>query len=285
LQTIRITTLIENSRLEDRPDLVAEHGVSLHVQFDDTSLIFDTGASGAFADNAVRLGVDLGEVHLGAISHHHYDHGGGLERFFRENHHAPVYLGRTDLGVCHARVLGLLHRHIGFDRRLLDDHPDRFIPVEGTRELVPGVFALTHIPTPHPVPPGNRVMYLKQGDTFVPDDFDHELLLVIRRDDGLVVITGCSHRGILNIVEAVVARFPAERIRALIGGFHLMGLPSPTTQGGSRADLEQLARDLGQHPIDRAYTGHCTGDEAYEVLHSILGDRLTTFPTGSVIEL
>jgi 7,8-dihydropterin-6-yl-methyl-4-(beta-D-ribofuranosyl)aminobenzene 5'-phosphate synthase len=285
LPTIRITSLIENSRLEDRPDLVAEHGVSLHIQHGDTSLLFDTGASGAFADNAARLGVDLGAVHLAVISHHHYDHGGGLERFFQENHRATVYLGRTDLGACHVQVLGLLHRHIGFDRRLLQIHPERFEPVEGTRELAPGVFALAQIPTPHAVPPGNRVMYLDQGGTFVADHFDHELLLVLRGDDGLIVITGCSHRGILNIVEAVVARFPEEPIRALIGGFHLMGLPAPDNQDGCQADIEQLARDLGRHPIERAYTGHCTGDSAYEVLHSILGDRLTTFPTGRVIEL
>lgn len=282
---MRITSLLENSRLPDRPDLVVEHGVSLHVQHGDTSLLFDTGASEAFADNAARLGVDLGAVQHSVLSHHHYDHGGGLARFFRENDHAPVYLGRTDVGVCHARLFGLVHRHIGFDRRLLQEHPDRFVTVEGMREVAPGIFVLADIPTPHAPPAGNRIMFLQQGNTFVPDDFDHEVLVVIRGDDGLVVFTGCSHRGILNMVEAVLGRFPGERIRALIGGFHLIGLPVLNTMAGSRAEVEQLALELGQHPIDRAYTGHCTGEKAYRVLRSILGDRLTSFPTGKVIEI
>jgi len=282
---MRITSLIENSRLPDRPDLVAEHGVSLHVQHGDTSLLFDTGASEGFAHNAARLGVDLGAVRLSVLSHHHYDHGGGLARFFRENDHAPVYLGRPDVGACHARLFGLVHRYIGFDRSLIQDHPDRFLPVEGMIEPAPGIFVLADIPTPHAPPAGNRIMFLHQGKTFVPDKFDHEVLVVIRGDDGLAVITGCSHRGILNMVEAVVGRFPGERIRALIGGFHLMGLPFLNTMAGSRAEVERLALDLGQHPIDRAYTGHCTGEKAYRVLHSILGDRLTSFPAGRVIEV
>jgi 7,8-dihydropterin-6-yl-methyl-4-(beta-D-ribofuranosyl)aminobenzene 5'-phosphate synthase len=282
---MRITSLMENSRLPNRPDLQAEHGVSLHVQHGDTALLFDTGASEAFADNAARLGIDLAAVDLAVLSHHHYDHGGGLARFLWENDHAPVFLGRLDLGACHARLFGLLHRHIGIDRRLLRDHPDRFTAVHETRELAPSVFALADIPTPHPPPAGNRIMFLQQGNTFVPDDFAHELLVVLRADDGLVVLSGCSHRGILNMVEAVLARFPGERIRALIGGFHLIGLPFLNTMAGSRAEVEQLALELGQHPIDRAYTGHCTGEKAYRVLHAILGERLTNFPAGRVIEV
>lgn len=282
---MRITSLVENNRLPDRPDLLAEHGVSLHVQHAGTSLLFDTGASEAFAHNAERLGIDLSQVDLAVISHHHYDHGGGLARFLRENDHAPIYVGTTKGGACYAQLFGLIRRHIGIDRDLLQQHAHRFITVSDERELVPDMIALANFPTPHPPPAGNRIMFLRQGSTYTPDDFAHELLLVIRRDDGLVVFTGCSHRGILNMVEAAEARFPGVRIRALIGGFHLIGLPFLGTMAGSRSDVEQLAMDLGQHPIDHAYTGHCTGEKAYRVLRSILGDRLTSFPTGSVIDV
>lgn len=77
---MRVTTLIENSTLAGREDLTAEFGLSLHIRRGDLQILFDTGASGAFADNAKRLDIDLAKVNVAVLSHHHYDHGGGLRR-------------------------------------------------------------------------------------------------------------------------------------------------------------------------------------------------------------
>ena len=87
---MRITTLIENNVLENRDDLTAEFGLSLHVQTGGQQILFDSGTSGAFADNAETLGIDLAEVTASVLSHQHFDHGGGLGRFFGSNSSAPV---------------------------------------------------------------------------------------------------------------------------------------------------------------------------------------------------
>ena len=87
---MRIVTLMENTAC--REDLAAEHGLSLYVQTDGCSLLFDAGQSAAFADNAEKLGVDLAEVKLAVLSHGHYDHGGGLKKFLEINDTAPVWM-------------------------------------------------------------------------------------------------------------------------------------------------------------------------------------------------
>ena len=94
---MRITTLIENDRLEGRDDLTSEFGLSLHLATDTHRVLFDTGLTGAFADNAARLGIDLSAVDVAVLSHQHFDHGGGLERFFAENDHATVCLRHSDV--------------------------------------------------------------------------------------------------------------------------------------------------------------------------------------------
>ena len=83
---MRIVTLVENTRAEGREDLTPEHGLSLYVERDDQRILFDTGATQAFRQNAERLDVDIAGVDAAVISHHHYHHGGGLPYFLEANH-------------------------------------------------------------------------------------------------------------------------------------------------------------------------------------------------------
>ncbi|TON37279.1 MBL fold hydrolase, partial [Vibrio parahaemolyticus] len=115
--------------------------------------------------------------------------------------------------------------------------------------------------------------------------FDHELLLVIKEHDGLVIFTGCAHSGVLNMVDTAVSYFPSERVKAVVGGFHLVGLPLFDSIGGTKQDIKDLGRALLQYPIDKLYTGHCTGKKAYGLLKGVLGDRLEAIPTGSCINV
>src|SRR5512139_3374325 len=102
---MKVTTLIENRSSTANPNLVAEWGLSLHINFNDHNILFDTGATCAFTKNAEQLSVNLASVDTAVLSHHHYDHGGGLRRFFDANTKAKVHLGTSPGGECITRVL------------------------------------------------------------------------------------------------------------------------------------------------------------------------------------
>nr|NJM03964.1 MBL fold metallo-hydrolase [Desulfobacula sp.] len=282
---MRIVALIENTTQEGRGDPTAEHGLSLHIEHKGKHILFDTGATGAFARNAEKLGIDLGAVDTLVLSHHHFDHGGGLARFLELNQKAKIYLRKSKAEHFYFRALGLINKYIGLDQELLRKHTGRFEPVEGFTRILPGVSILTEIPRPYDLPRGNRKLFVKKGAAYAPDDFGHELILVLEDEENLVVFTRCSHNGILNMMAAVTRQFPDKPIKAVFGGFHLIGLPILDTMAGSKGEVRAMGKELLKYPVERVYTGHCTGKKAYRVLKEAMGQRLEYFPTGRTIVL
>jgi 7,8-dihydropterin-6-yl-methyl-4-(beta-D-ribofuranosyl)aminobenzene 5'-phosphate synthase len=147
------------------------------------------------------------------------------------------------------------------------------------------VWLLTDIRDRHPRPRGNRHLYVEHDGRLQADPFDHELILVIHETDGMVVFTGCSHQGVLNMVEAAAARFPDTPITAVFGGFHLIGLPLFNTMAASRSEVESIARTMLERVDGPVFTGHCTGRTGTEALAAVMGDRLRTMCTGAVFEV
>jgi 7,8-dihydropterin-6-yl-methyl-4-(beta-D-ribofuranosyl)aminobenzene 5'-phosphate synthase len=283
---MKVTVLVENTRLEDRSDLHAEHGLSLHIERQGQQILFDTGASDAFLPNAGRLEVDLAAVDLAVISHHHYDHGGGLARFLETNGRSKVYLRSHDAAGFYFRALGgLVKRPIGLDRTLFKTYADRFEFVDRPTEVAPDLFILTKVGEPYPRPKGNRYLFVEKEGALRLDSFDHELVMVLRKEDGLVVFTGCSHLGILNMVDAVTKQFEGTPIKAVFGGFHLVSIPIFNTMAGSKAEVEEIGREMLRYPIAKVFTGHCTGSKAYRVLKGVMGEKLAYLPTGSSVAI
>ena len=147
------------------------------------------------------------------------------------------------------------------------------------------IFIIPDITEKYPKPSGNSILYEKSGKKLIPDMFNHELLLVIKEHNGLVVLTGCSHRGILNMVETVEEQFRSIKIKAVLGGFHLM---NPRTK--KMSENEEIVLDIGKKlyeksNVEMVYSGHCTGKEAYILLKEQLKEKLDYFATGRVIQL
>lgn len=255
---MKVHCLIENSA--SGPGLEAEHGLSLLIESGGHRILFDAGASPAFAENAARMGIDLSTVDIAVLSHGHYDHGGGMIRFLELNPHSPVWASPHAVEP-HFNAAG---KDIGLSPALTAHERFRSVPA-AVFELAPGITLHTAgtVPQAYPSPP-NGMSTLRAG-ICEPDDFRHELYLLIEENGQRVLFSGCSHRGILNIVD----HFKPD---IFVGGFHLMRTPLQ--------ELPPVAEALAQFTT-RYYTGHCTGAPTYLFLKSTLREQLNAFSSGS----
>ncbi len=263
---MRITVLTENTTC--REDLICEHGLSLYIETGDKRILFDAGQSGAFAANAQKLDIDLGKVDFAVLSHGHYDHGGGLLRFLQINETAPVYLSSNAHRPCYHGP----EKYIGLDPALLDS--GRLSFVEEDLAIAPGITLHSGKDRVPSYPADSFGLQVLEDGKLIPDDFRHEQYLLIREQGKLICISGCSHKGIVNIARWF-------RPDVLVGGFHFMKL-DPAGDGAQA--LEDAAEALLALPT-RYYTGHCTGQAQYAYLKTIMGQRLHDLTTGAVIEL
>ena len=259
-----VTVLLENTAgLET---LASEHGLSLWIETDGHSILFDTGASQAFAANAQKLGIDLGQTDAIVLSHGHYDHAGGLARAL-EASDAPLYVGPNATGRKVARSPEGM-RDIGLDPAAVRGLGNRLRVVEGRCDIFPGVEIIPAAPLNHATPSDNGRLLRETSDGYGPDPFEDELYLVVETPHGAILVTGCSHRGIANIYETVNGD-----VRAVVGGLHLSH-----ESAGTVRDVAHLLEKVGELDV-----GHCTGTSAAEILDQELPGRVRPIPAGTVL--
>ncbi len=255
---MKLVTLMENTSC--REDLGCEHGLSLYLEMGDHKILFDAGQSDAFAVNAEKLGVDLQNVDFAVLSHGHYDHSGGLGKFLEINGAAPVYVSCWAFEP-HYNAAG---KYLGVDLSLQQNR--RIRSVAKKTELAAGITLLRL----ENAPMDTAGLLVEENGERKPDDFRHEQYLLLEEQGKRILISGCSHKGILNIVDAF-------RPDILIGGFHFMKIEE-------EAKLSEAANKLLAYGTVY-YTGHCTGQMQFDYLKSIMGDRLHYISTGTVLEI
>lgn len=250
------------------PGFCTEHGLSLYLEACGHKILFDTGQSGAFAENAGKLGVDLSAVDLAVLSHGHYDHGGGLKTFLALNRKAPVYLSQYAFEE-HLNAEG---KDIGLDPTLKTN--ERLVFVRDDTKIVDGLELFSCNGRTRPFGTEAFGLSMRENGAPVPDDFRHEQYLLVTEGEKRVLISGCSHKGILNLAEW----FSPD---VLVGGFHFMKL-DPLSDG--RTALEDAARQLTLHQTIY-YTCHCTGTAQYAYLKTKMDGQLHYLSCGQILEL
>jgi len=262
---MKLYTLIENTTCDD--SLACEHGLSLYIEVSGQRILFDAGQTGAFADNAEKMGVDLTQVDLCILSHGHYDHGGGIKRFLEVNDHAKVYVSQHAFG----DYYNAEEKYIGLDWELLSE--ERIVFVRDNLTLSDTLSLHTCPNFPQVYATSAYGMQAKRRDQMETDDFRHEMYLLIREGERRIVVSGCSHRGVMNLKTW----FAPD---VFIGGFHLMKLDPEKEATRLKFTAMEL---LKQETV--YYTGHCTGDAQYDVLKAHMGDRLQRLAAGAVYEI
>lgn len=265
---LKMTVLSDN--IAD-PPLTAEWGLSILLEADGRQILLDTGGGTAFASNALALGMDLSAVDVGVLSHAHYDHADGLEAFFELNSRAS-FLIRQGFGEnCFGRKEGGM-TYIGVRRGLMKAWASRITPVSGVYEISPDVLLVPHRTKDYSAIALRGGLYVERAGNYLPDDFAHEQSLLIQTPQGAVIFNSCSHTGPENILRDVEELAGRTEVCAYVGGLHLFMLTDE--------ELHAVCRQLKESSVRRFFTGHCTGDHAFEVLREELGDRICQFRAG-----
>ena len=276
---MRIVNLVENT--EGAPGCGAAHGLSFYIETaGGRRLLMDTGPSDLLAGNAAALGVDLVRVDTVVLSHGHYDHSDGLPALHTINPRARIYLRQNAAAdYCADDGDGRGMHYIGIDRAI-PTFPG-LIWVEGDLRIDDELQLFTNIRGRKLWPEGNARLMRRVNGACVQDDFSHEQCLVITEGSWQVLLSGCAHNGILNILDRCV-EVTGRAPDAVISGFHMMKR-TPYTER-ERATIADTARELTRWPC-AFHTGHCTGLPAYEIMKEIMGDQLHYVHCGEAVEL
>ena len=278
---LAVTVLTENT---PTAGLCHEHGLSLLIERDDVRLLLDFGQSDVFARNASSLGLDLRLVDASVLSHAHYDHADGMQTFFSLNDHAPLYLSECCVEDCWSTKGGTADAHfIGIKEGLLEAYGRRmaYVPASHNTTIGRGMHLVPHT-TPGLAEVGrNAGMYLRQGNTWIPDGFRHEQSLVVELgetvDSPIAIFSSCSHAGLPTIVAEARAAFPNHPIAAYVGGLHLVHATDD--------EILAIAKAIRTAGIGHLYTGHCTGSHAMELLSKELPRQVIALFPGLMFDL
>lgn len=275
---MKFTFLSENKT--DNPGCDAEHGLSIYIETEEMILLFDTGASNLFERNARRKHVDLTKPQALVISHGHYDHTEGVPRFCQINRTAPVYIHKDAFSQCYGMVGDKIDEKscsLQWSQEEREKMEERFHLTDGPLWLTDNIVISGTIPDVPGNEPTERFFEKKPDGQMVPDPMNHEQFLAIRNGEmGIFIFSGCSHKGVIPVLEYTKQLFPGEKIAGLIAGMHLFS----ASQAMRAAVVEKVVKE---HP-DLVMPVHCTGIDAICMLKAELGHKCVVATAGASYE-
>ncbi len=255
------------------PGFMPEFGLSLLIQTDGHTILFDTGAGASLLPNAARAGIELNAVTVLILSHGHYDHTGGLAGLSELTRRIPVYAGRNIAAPCWSLHDDGTKHQITMPRASQDVFAQCLRhEVDSFREIDPGVFLTGPIPRESGEDCGGH--FFSDEACTVPNTVPEETALLLRPG---VLVTGCCHAGIVNTVEACRKAHPEIPVRVIVGGLHL--------RHADEARLAKTADYLNGIGLERIIPMHCTGADAVRYLRDHLKCEVCALPAGRAMQL
>ena len=273
-KTISITVLVENT--VSRQNLKAEHGLSFWIETKDGNILWDTGQSVLLVNNAQKLGIPLHSTSHIVLSHGHYDHTGGLLEVLKMAPHARVY-GHPDMFIerfsrYEKAPNSIKTISMPFVKHIIEKRCDSLVLSADPVEILPGIFTTGEIPRKTDFEDTGGDFFLDiaciKRDPIIDDQ-----ALYIESSQGIIVILGCAHSGVVNTLNYVSELTPQEKIFAVLGGMHLLR--------ASKERLEATSDAFARYDVRVIGPCHCTGLKAITYLRSRFPDRSVECSTGS----
>jgi len=272
MQDIRITILIENTAY--KAGLKTEHGLSFWIEYGNNKILFDTGQSESILYNAKTLDIDLAKTDAIILSHGHYDHTGGLPSVINIASNAKIYLhpaatepkfsknvsGAISIGMSDSVRKAIQGRHV--------------IWTATPAHLFPGIAVTGQIPRMNDFEDVGGAFFVDENCQ-KPDDLSDDQALFIESAKGLIVVLGCAHSGVVNILDYISKLTGQNEIYAVIGGMHLLN--------ASQMRITNTIETFKKYDIQKVIPLHCTGRKAIEDLKHTLGNKCLFLGAGGQI--
>jgi len=271
---IRITTLVENTA--SGAELLAEHGLSFWIEYGDKRILFDTGQSDILIKNAKVLGIDLAGTDAVILSHGHYDHTGGLAAVLDIATKAKIHLhpvavepkfskkasGAKSIGMPDSALKAIKNREV--------------IWTETPTQIFPGMKVTGQVPRRNDFEDVGGAFFLDENYQ-KPDELLDDQTLFIETPKGLVVVFGCAHAGVVNILHYIADLTEKKQFYAALGGMHLLR--------ASKERIEQTENVFRDYNLQKIGPAHCTGNKAVEKFKSAFPEQCLACSVGTQIEL
>ena len=254
---ISIKTLLENSGSRNR-SLLFEHGLSFFITINENSYLFDCSGGDKFIKNAKKMNVDISSIKGVILSHSHFDHCCGfldlVENFKIKN----LYTGKNFFDTKYS-FDGIKYSYLGcgFDENFIKKNNISHIICENIIELEKDLFIVGNFKRTYDFETSPDRFVVDRGNIIKKDNFEDEICLVIKTNRGLVVVTGCSHPGILNILSTIKNIFK-EDIYAVYGGTHLVE--------ANESRLEKTLDEMEKLGVKLLGFSHCSGEKVTELI-------------------
>jgi 7,8-dihydropterin-6-yl-methyl-4-(beta-D-ribofuranosyl)aminobenzene 5'-phosphate synthase len=277
---VKLTILCENCVEKASPyGLLGEYGFSCLVETTSGTYLFDTGGGLTIINNAERLGIDLGRLDGIILSHGHFDHTGGLQQVLKKTGPIAVY-AHPDLFNRRFSSHGGPLRNIGiaWKQKELELLGADFQLSKDPVEIVENMLLSGRIPRTNPHETGDPKLVIEiTGGKLDSDPLEDDLSLFLRTDKGLVLLLGCAHAGLMNIIDHAVAVTGEKRIHAIVGGTHLMY--------SGKDQLKATMDRLESEEVSHIGASHCTGRIGALALAERFGERYFSATVGATLEI